>query len=291
MNQRAERDEAQSHQSRPSLRRRWTALLVATWVLSTAPGWSAGTPVPPGSLVRWPGQGVERCGQGDRVWTPILEECWYPIDLLAPAGKITVSRWRDGRREETSLEVGPYPYEVQHITLQDDTKVNLSAEDLRRVERENGMIAALWDRESPRLFVLPLGQPLEDLPAGGRFGSRRFFNNQPRSPHTGTDFAADTGTPILSVAAGTVVLSGDFFFSGRSVFVDHGDGLISMYFHLSGIAVDEGDEVKRGEILGLVGQSGRATGPHLHFGARWHGARVDPGLLLGSPDELPSIIR
>jgi len=218
-------------------------------------------------------------------------ECWYPIDLLAPAGKISVVRWRDGKREERDLQVGSYPYEVQYITLQDDSHVDLSAENLRRVQRENGMIAALWGRESPRLFELPLGPPLEALPEGGRFGVRRFFNNQPRSPHTGSDFTADTGTPILSVGAGTVALTGDFFFSGRSVFVDHGDGLISMYFHLSGIAVEEGDEVRMGEILGLVGQSGRATGPHLHLGVRWHGARVDPGLLLGSPDSLPSIPR
>jgi len=291
MNHRTDRTETTNGKPSRRFPAPWTVLVAAAWVLSVAPIWGETTPVSPGSLVRWPGPNVEKCGQDDRVWTPLLDGCWYPIDLLAPEGKITVIRWRGGIREESLLEVGSYPYEVQYITLKDDSHVELSAENLRRVERENGMIAALWARESPRLFELPLGSPLEDLPAGGRFGSRRFFNNQPRSPHTGADFAADTGTPILSVAAGTVALSGDFFFSGKSVFVDHGDSLISMYFHLSGIAVDKGDEVKRGEILGLVGQTGRATGPHLHFGVRWHGARVDPALLLGSPDELPSIAR
>jgi murein DD-endopeptidase MepM/ murein hydrolase activator NlpD len=215
--------------------------------------------------------------------------CWYPIDLLAPEGELSVVRWRDGQREESALHVGAYPYEVQYITLQDDSQVDLSSADLRRVQRENRMIAAIWSLESPRRFELPLGPPLASLPDGGRFGARRFFNNQPRSPHTGTDFTAAAGTPILSVAAGTVALTGDFFFSGKSVFVDHGDGLISMYFHMSGIAVEEGDEVERGEILGLVGQSGRATGPHLHFGVRWHAARVDPGLLLQPPETLPSL--
>jgi len=216
-------------------------------------------------------------------------ECWYPIDLLAPEGDFAVARWREGKREERSLRVGSYPYEVQYITLKDDSQVHLSAENLQRVQQENRRIAALWGREFSRLFELPLGPPLEFLPEGGRFGSRRFFNDQPRSPHTGSDFAAESGLPILSVAAGTVALTGDFFFPGKSVFVDHGDGLISMYFHMSGISVEEGDEVQRGGILGLVGQSGRTTGPHLHFGVRWHGARVDPAILLASPEELPSL--
>ena len=243
--------------------------------------------VAPGGLVRWPGEGVDRCGLQDRTWLPLAGDCWYAIDLLTPQGTITVSRWREGLREVQDVRVGAYPYEVQYITLENDSQVNLSQENLERVRRENAAIAALWRRDSPRSFALPLGAPLENLPAGGRFGSRRFFNNQPRNPHTGADFAADAGTPILSVAAGTVALTGDFFFPGKSVFVDHGDGLISMYFHLSGIAVEMGDEVDRGEILGLVGQSGRATGPHLHFGVRWHGARVDPLLLLDLPEDLP----
>jgi len=264
-------------------------VMVVISILGGAPIWSAGVTVSPGSLVRWPGEGIEKCGQGDRSWKPMAGECWYPIDLLASEGAVSVARWRGGNREERSLQVGSYPYEVQYITLQDDSQVHLSSENLERVQKENRLIAALWGRESPRSFELPLGPPLESLPEGGRFGSRRFFNNQPRSPHTGADFAAQSGMPILSVAAGTVALTGDFFFPGKSVFVDHGDGLISMYFHMSGIAVEKGDEVQRGEILGLVGQSGRTTGPHLHFGIRWHGARVDPELLLASPDTLTVI--
>jgi murein DD-endopeptidase MepM/ murein hydrolase activator NlpD len=272
----------------------WVAIpgvvaVVGILLLHGTASWSEAITVSPGSLVRWPGEEIEKCGQGERSWEPLIGECWYPIDLLAPEGEISVVRWREGRREERSLRVGSYPYEVQHITLKDDSQVNLSAENLKRVQRENGMISALWGRESSRLFDLPLGPPLESLPEGGRFGSRRFFNDQPRSPHTGSDFAAESGMPILSVAAGTIALAGDFFFPGKSVFVDHGDGLISMYFHMSGIAVEEGDVVQRGEILGLVGQTGRTTGPHLHFGVRWHGARVDPAILLGSPDALPSI--
>ncbi len=126
------------------------------------------------------------------------------------------------------------------------------------------------------------------MPEGGRFGARRFFNGQPRSPHSGADYAAAEGTPVRAVAAGTVVLADDLFFSGRSLFVDHGDGLISMYFHLSEALPGEGEEVRRGETIGRVGQTGRATGPHLHFGVRWRGARIDPDPLFGSPDRVPT---
>lgn len=245
--------------------------------------------VAPGSLVRWPGEAIEKCSLGDRSWQPLAGECWFPIDLLSPEGPLKLVRWRDGTREETVLRVSSYPYEVQRITLQDDSQVNLSAADLERVRKENHRIAGLWSLESARRFSLPLAPPLNPLPSGGRFGSRRFFNDQPRSPHSGADFVADSGTPVLAAAAGTVALAGDFFFSGKSVFLDHGDGLVSMYFHLSGIAVEQGDSVDRGEILGLVGATGRATGPHLHFGVRWHRARIDPRLLLSPTDQIRAV--
>jgi murein DD-endopeptidase MepM/ murein hydrolase activator NlpD len=226
---------------------------------------------------------------GDREWLPLEGECWYAIDLLAPEGPAEVSRWRRGQRERAKLRVSAYPYEVQHITLKDDSQVTLSDENRRRVQEENRKIGALWGLQTERRFELPLGSPLADLPQGGRFGARRFFNNQPRSPHTGADYKADSGTPVLSIGAGTIALTGDFFFPGKSVFIDHGDGLISMYFHLSGIAVQEGDRVDLGEIIGLVGQSGRATGPHLHVGVRWHGARIDPRLLYDTSIAVPSL--
>lgn len=264
----------------------WCLIVVSMIVWSVGSAESEIVEVSPGTLVGWPGETIEGCGLGNQRWGPVDEMCWYPIDLLAPEGNLTLIRWRQGTTEERSVEVGAYPYEVQYITLKDDSQVNLSKENLARVRTENGKIAALWSLQSARRFDLPLGTPLDPLPEGGRFGARRFFNNEPRSPHTGTDFTADAGTPIFAVAAGKVVLTGDFFFPGKSVFVDHGDGLISMYFHMSGIAVENEDEVARGEILGLVGESGRATGPHLHFGVRWHGARVDPTLLMGPQESL-----
>lgn len=270
--------------------KRFVVIAVATGVgLLATSGLTAAPLVAPGGLVRWVGEGVESCGWKGQQWLPIEGSCWYPIDLLTPEGPLEIFRVIDGRREETTISVAAYPYKVQRITLEDDSQVNLSTEDLARVKQEQQRISALWGRQSARRFALPLNPPLETLPAGGRFGDRRFFNDQPRSPHTGADYAADEGVPVLAVADGVVALADDFFFSGRSVFLDHGDGLITMYFHFSDILVEEGEEVRRGQVIGKVGQTGRATGPHLHFGIRWRRARIDPALMLAPVDEVLAV--
>ncbi|MGE5232647.1 MAG: M23 family metallopeptidase, partial [Acidobacteriota bacterium] len=237
---------------------------------------SADAVVAPGSLVRWPGKDLAGCREGDRRWAPLDGACWYAVDLLA-TGTVEVARVREGRTERRTLRVAPYPYPEQKIELQDDSKVNLSPQDLARALREEERVARLWSLDGPGHFHLPLLAPLDPLPAGGRFGSRRVFNGQPRSPHTGADFPAPAGTPVRAAADGRVVLAEDQFFPGRAVFVFHGDGLFTMYFHLSAILVRPGQQVKRGMEIGRVGATGRASGPHLHFGVRWHGARVDPG--------------
>ena len=258
-------------------------LLLALALLSASGAPAVPEPeVPPGALVKWPGEGITRCGMSGAKWDPLGGACWYAVDLLTAAGGLELGRWVDGALQTRRVRIADYPYPVQHIRLEDDSRVVLSAEDLARVRRENARIGALWARRGRAAFdELPLSSPLERLPAGGRFGSRRFFNGQPRSPHSGADYAAPAGTPVRAVAAGQVALVGEFFFSGRSVFLDHGDGLVTMYFHLSEIDVEEGSRVGLGQRIGAVGSSGRATGPHLHFGARWRGARVDPALLLG----------
>lgn len=244
--------------------------------------------VPPGSVVRWPGVGVESCATGKTTFAPLGDACYYPVDLLKKSGVVELARTRGGTRESLSIRVGAYPYPVQKLTLP-PSKVDLTAEDLARVKCENGQIGGLWGRRGSRRFTLPLHPPLQPLPGGGRFGSRRIINGQPKSPHSGADYSADAGEPILAAADGTVALADEHFFAGNSVFLDHGDGLITMYFHMSRIDVKEGQEVKRGQPVGAVGATGRATGPHLHFGIRWRRARVDPALLLGDPAGLPEV--
>jgi Peptidase family M23 len=258
---------------------------------ATATKSAEATAVVPGGLVRWGGEGTEGCGMDGQRWKPISGVCWYPIDLERPSGSLTVERWAGGARRTATVRVGPYPYAEQRLTIKDESKVNISAADLARVARENARIGKLWDLRTPRRFTLPLAAPLASLPAEGRFGARRVINGEPRSPHTGADYAEPTGTPVLATADGTVALAGDFFFSGNSVFIDHGDGLITMLFHLSRIDVREGETVHAGQRLGLVGSTGRATGPHLHFGVRWRGARIDPAVLLGPVGDVPEVGR
>jgi murein DD-endopeptidase MepM/ murein hydrolase activator NlpD len=258
------------------------AWLVAVFVAGTPALLVAGEPVRvavrPGGVARWHGEGTTACSNGHRVWEPLGATCYYPVDLEA-TGTIAVARVRAGVSEGALLVVGGYPYPEQHLTV-DDRMVHLSKADLERTRRESAQVGRLWELQTRPRFTLPLAAPLPGTVAGGNFGARRVFNGEPRSPHSGIDYKVAAGTPVLAVAAGRVVLVGDHFFAGKSVYVDHGGGLISMVFHLSRVLVEEGQAVATGHVLGKVGATGRATGPHLHLGFRWHGARVDPAVLL-----------
>jgi len=154
--------------------------------------------------------------------------------------------------------------------------VELSPEDLKRVKREKEMFDRIWETVTERsylegFFLLPVTGVIKF-----NFGERRFMNDQERSPHTGIDIYAEEGTPVIASERGKVVFAGNTFFGGNSIVIDHGMGIYTMYFHLKDMFVKEGEMVERGKVIGSVGKTGRATGPHLHFGLRIAGARADP---------------
>lgn len=171
-------------------------------------------------------------------------------------------------------------YRTQHITIKNKRKVTPNEEDLKRIRGETKKIRAAfrqWSNSDNIDFNFLV--PVEGVKSSS-FGSRRFFNNLPRKPHSGMDIAAPEGTPIKATAEGKVILTGDFFFNGNSVFIDHGMGVISMYCHLQDIAVKEGETVERGKLIGTVGKTGRVTGAHLHWTVSLNDARVDPALFI-----------
>lgn len=247
----------------------------------------------PGTLVRWSAPGTTRCGMGAQTWPALEETCYYPIDLLHRPGRVQVTRKGHNKRTESAyISVQPSSYPTQEIELGDIPQANPSAADLKRASREGKILAKIWkSSKGPAQFTLPLGAPANPLPKGRDFGAKRIFNGKPADqPHTGADYATPLGSHIFAVADGKVVVAQDLFFPGNAVFIDHGDNLITMYFHLSEIKVTAGQEVKKGDIIGLVGTTGRSTGPHLFFGIRWHNARINPQFLLDDPAKIPAVI-
>lgn len=234
--------------------------------------------VRPGGVVRWQGPSLLECRRGATSWQPLDGACWYAIDLEA-TGEVVLVRRSTGGVASRRVRIGHYPYPIERLEVAPEY-VTPPPESLARIARENEEVAAIFRLSTPRRFSLPLAAPLKAMPVSARFGVRRVFNREARSPHGGADFAAAEGTVILAPADGRVATAAEHYFSGRAVYLDHGDGLISMSFHLSEFLVQSGDEVKRGQPIGKVGATGRVTGPHLHFGLRWHGARVDPEILL-----------
>ncbi len=188
---------------------------------------------------------------------------------------------RDGTREARLLAVAQRTYDIQRIDGLPPRQVTPDPETLRRIREESGLIRTVRGRDMARpLFRSGFAWPVHGV-VSGVFGSQRILNGEPRSPHNGLDIAAPEGTPVRAAADGIVaLLHQDMFFTGKTVMLDHGHGLTSVYVHMSAIDVAKGAAVGRGETIGRVGATGRATGPHLHWGVTLFGTHLDPALLV-----------
>jgi murein DD-endopeptidase MepM/ murein hydrolase activator NlpD len=225
--------------------------------------------------------------EGNRVMVIAERGHWFAVvgvSLDASPGHHTLrvvdSSGRNGTRV---FLVGPKDYAVQSITLKNKRMVTPLDRDLVRIsgdwKRARAAFAA-WSELSNGPF--PLGIPVDGRRSGS-FGLRRVFNGEARRPHSGMDIAAPAGSPVRAPADGRVVEAGDYYFNGNTLFIDHGQGLITMYAHMKSVNVAVGQEVMRGDIIGTVGATGRATGPHLHWTVSLNGTAVDPALFLAEP--------
>ncbi len=194
---------------------------------------------------------------------------------------------RDGRKETRTLKVSQRKYDIQRVTGVPQRTVAPPPEELERIAREQKLVEAARAVNSDRTeFLGPFEWPLLGR-ISGVYGSQRFYNGEPRRPHFGVDVAAPIGTPVRAPAAATVTLAEpDLFFSGGTLIMDHGYGVSSTFMHLSRLLVKTGDTVQAGQVVGEVGATGRASGPHLDWRINWFGVRIDPQLIVAA---MPSI--
>lgn len=182
-------------------------------------------------------------------------------------------------RHKVSVLLMKEDFRVQHLKLP-KKMVDLDSKTLARVKKESQVLKEAFNHVLPEpLWNSKFIEPVKGR-ISGRFGSRRVINGQPKRPHSGEDIAAPNGTPVVAMNSGMVRLTMDHFFTGKGVILDHGLGLFSMYFHLSSVDVTQGQMIEKGDPIGKVGATGRATGPHLHWGVRLNGSRIDPYSLL-----------
>jgi len=222
---------------------------------------------------RWGEQPLAVVRQSGR-WFALLG---IPLDTLPGDFDISIFSGSTVTIRPIAVHIKNYP--EQRLSIKDKRKVEPNPDDLARIEREQKITEAIKrhfaDPAPATDFALPASGPLSS-----RFGLRRIFNGLPRNPHAGLDVAVGTGAPVTAPADGVVANVGDYFFNGNTVFIDHGQGLITAYMHLSRTDVRAGQTVRKGEILGAVGATGRVTGPHLHWAVILNNTPVDPELFL-----------
>jgi len=201
------------------------------------------------------------------------------VPLNTKPGSHALSVKAKSQSFEISFAVKATNYAEQRIVLKDNSKVTPAPLDLERIKIENKRLGKVKRMRSARLLADEFIWPVEG-PISSTFGLRRFFNDKPRRPHGGIDIAVPTGTPIVAPANGVVIDTGEYFFNGNSVFIEHGLGVQTFYAHMDSIAVSIGDPVRQGDVIGTVGETGRVTGAHLHWSLGLNGTWVDPNLVL-----------
>jgi murein DD-endopeptidase MepM/ murein hydrolase activator NlpD len=213
----------------------------------------------------------------DEQWVAVVG-----IPLAEKPGELKLKVSTPSGTSEVPFRITDKSYRTQNLTIKNQRQVDPNPDDLKRIsgetKRSDTALSKFTATDTPTLQLI---SPVEGVRSDS-YGSRRVFNGQPRSPHSGMDIAAAKGTPIRSPASGTVVEAGEFFFNGNTLYIDHGDGLVTMYCHLDTIKVKLGDRVNQGDLIGTVGATGRVTGPHLHWGVALNRAMVDPALFIGS---------
>lgn len=243
-----------------------------------------------------PGEVVLLDVSGDKTLNAVEVKAFGRRFLLSPT---TSSNWQGLVGIDLDTEPGLYPLQIEartaNRTLQTEYVLKITGKEFptrrlnvdprfvtpppevsERIARESKRLqTVLSNVGTAKLWSGSLARPVPGA-ASSSFGKRSVFNGKPRSPHTGADFRAEAGTPVAAPAAGRITLADDLYYAGQSVVIDHGHGLISMLIHMSRIDVEEGVMVERGDQVGLVGATGRVTGPHLHWAMRLSGARVDP---------------
>ncbi len=214
--------------------------------------------------------------KGRQNWLAIVG---IPLSAKVGSHKVKVIDAK-GKTSFKGFKVRSYKYRTQRLTISNKNKVNPNKKSKQRIAREYSLKKRLQKTYSPKQAHLNFMRPIKGGRDSGRFGLKRILNKQKRNPHSGMDIAAPTGRSIRATESGTVLYVGHLFFTGKVVYLDHGNGALSLYAHLSKFNVKKGQKVKRGETIGKVGSTGRVTGPHLHWSVYLNGNTVDPALFL-----------
>lgn len=256
------------------------AALAGPFERSPVPGGIAVIDIGPASgglpWASWKGRLVAVVEADDR-WQAVVG-----VGLETEPGEQTLAiTFRNGRNDSKRFSIDAKAYAEQRLVIENKRKVNPAPVDMVRIGKENERLRIVKATRQEELLAGRFEWPLAG-PVSSPFGLRRFFNGEPRRPHGGIDIAAVEGTAIQAPADGIVIETGDYFFNGNSVFIEHGLGLQTFYAHMSRIDVDVGQRVSAGDVIGAVGETGRVTGPHLHWSVGLNGTWVDPLLLLAT---------